>query len=329
MTCFKVFTPCKARLNGLEATAIDVFYESACIVDLLLFTPEVKQHLVDALWTDLLLNIRKWKPDVSEFDKQVVAGAVFHIVRATLAQYYDTHYSETICKYLNQTLENELDAIKDTKINNFFRSVIEHSEALCEWINGYADTNEWLSDQIADTIESPKEKSGEGNFTPSGTTFTKTALLTEKLIDIMGQRLTLANKLKASPDDWRKLFSGVNQQFDMTWLGTEGELRDLFKMLTDKPQYARPKRNFQLILKSHFLDVNGHRFNNLHGAKSIESFQPILDDCTFLLQHLVDNMTAIMKKLVTENQDMLSEMGYFNKLQASKQAGLSIRSKHR
>ena len=115
----------------------------------------------------------------------------------------------------------------------------------------------------------------------------------------------------------------------MTWLGTEGELRDLFKMLTDKPQYIKPKRNFQLILKSHFLDEHGRRFNNLHGAKSIESFQPILDDCAFLLQHLTDSMTAIMKQLVMDNEDALREMGYFKKVQASKQAGLSIRNKRR
>jgi hypothetical protein len=40
-------------------------------------------------------------------------------------------------------------------------------------------------------------------------------------------------------------------------------------------------------------------------------------------------MTDIMKKLVFENEGALREIGYFDKLQASKQAGLSIRSKRR
>lgn len=328
MTCFKVFKPCRARLNGLEVTEYDVFYESACLLDYLLYTPNINEDKVSMLWTNLLLNIRKWKPDATDYDKLVVSGTVFHIVRATLSQYYNTYFSENVCNLLIQRLELEFEECNNSKLKKIHQLVIELSEDLCEWINKYEDMDEWLSDQIADAICTRKDKN-ENDFRPIGTTFTKTSLLTDKLIDIIGQRLTQANKLNASPDDWRKLFSGVNQQFDMIWLGKEGELRDLFKMLTDNPKYAEPKRNFQLILKSHFLDENGHRFNNIHGAKSIESFQPILDDCTFLLQHFTDSMTDIMKKLVFENEGALREIGYFDKLQASKQAGLSIRSKRR
>lgn len=168
------------------------------------------------------------------------------------------------------------------------------------------------------------------DFKPSGRTFTKTALLDDRLIDIMAQRLARANKLSASPDDFRKLFSGIDQQFTMTWLGTGGELRDLFKMLTDKKlQFAKPQKGYQQILKSHFLDEDGNRFNNLHGDKSIESFQPVIDDCAFLLQYLTDGMTEIMKQLVSTNRSVLQEMGFFDPLQAVKQSNLSIRNKRR
>ena len=328
LTCFKVFTPCRARLNGLEVTEYEIFYESACLLDYLLYTHNINQNKVNSLWTNLLLDIRNWKPDATEYDKQVVAGTIFHIVRATLAQYYDTYYSESVCNLLIQRLKVELEECNYSKFAKYHLQVLEQSEALCEWINEYEEADKWLSEQIANVI-SPRKKINKDGFQPSGTTFTKTALLTDKLIDIIGQRLVQANKLKASPDDWRKLFSGINQQFDLIWLGKEGELRDLFKMLTDTPQYATPNRNYQLILKSHFLDKNGNRFDNLHGAKSIKSFQPILDDCIFLLQHFIDSMTDIMKNLVLENEDALHEIGYFDKLHASKQAGLTIRNKHR
>lgn len=328
MTCFKVFKPCRGRLNGLDVTEYDVFYKSACLLDYLLYTRDINQGIMNSLWDNLLLDIRKWKSDATEYDKQIVSGTVFHIVRATLAQHYNTYYSETVCDLLIDKLNLELKEYNDTRLQEFHQQVIELSEELSDWINKYEDSDEWLSDKIADTIRSRKDKN-ENNFRPNGTTFTKTALLTDKLIDIMGQRLTQANKLNASPDDWRKLFSGVNQQFDLIWLGKEGELRDLFKMLTGEPQYVKPYRGFQQILKSHFIDKNGQRFKNLHGAKSINNFRPILDDCAFLLQHLTDSMTEIMKKLVMENEDALREIGYFDKLQASKQAGLSIRNKQR
>lgn len=316
------------RLKGLQAQSEDVFRESASLLDFLMYADEVNQHKIDGLWTLLVNDIRKWKPDAADEDKILMAGTVFMVVRASLRQHYDSRFGETIADMLGDTLERELKTANKEEEKQFLERLTECSDMLSEWINHYDEEDDWLSNQIADVITSYKDNN-EDDFQPSGTTFTKTALLTDKLIDIMGQRLAQANKLNASPDDWRKLFSGVNQQFDMTWLGTEGELRELFKMLTGKPQYAKPKRNFQLILKSHFLDEHGNRFNNLHGAKSIEKFQPILDDCAFLLQHLTDNMTAIMKKLVAENQDALREMGYFDKVQEAKQAGLSIRTKHR
>ena len=315
------------RLKGLLAQPEDVFRESTYLLDYIMAADEHNQHTIDGLWTLLVNDIRKWKPDADDTDKMLMAGAVFMLVRAVLRQHYDSRFCETIADMLDNTLKRELKTADKEEEQQFLDRLNECSTMLSEWINNYEE-EEWLSNRIADVINSRKDKD-EDDFLPSGITFTKTALLTDKLIDIMGQRLTQANKLNASPDDWRKLFSGINQQFDMTWLGAEGELRDLFKMLTDKPQYAKPKRNYQPILKSHFLDEHGHRFNNLHGAKSVENFQPILDDCAFLLQHLTDSMTAIMKKLIMENEDGLREIGYFDKLQAAKQAGLNIRNKRR
>lgn len=318
-----------ARLDkGFLVTPVDVFLESARLLDFLLCTPEISQHQVDSLWNMMYIDIMKWGTNVTDHNKRMVAGTVFHVVRATLAQYYDGYYSETVCDLLNHTIEREMEGCDDDEQTRFQQQLIEQSPQLCEWINGYDEAEEWLSDQIAGTIVDRSGKGVKDGFKPSGETFTKTALLTDRLIDIIGQRLTQANKLDASPDDFRKLFSGTYQQFTMTWSGTGGELRDLFRMLTGNG-YAQPKRGYQQILYSHFLDEKGQRFKNLHGDKSIKSFQPVIDDCTFLLQHLYDEMTAKMKQLLKENEAALRDVGYFDKVQAAKQSGMSIRKKQR
>lgn len=315
-----------AQLNGLQITHFDVFCESARLLDYLMCNRDISQHEMDSLWTIQLNDIRKWKTDVTDHDKRMVAGTVFMVVRASLTQRFESCYSETICNLLTNTLERKLEDCNEKEQAEFLELLREQSPVLCEWINSYDEIDEWLSDRIANTLRA--KKVDKDDFNPSGKTFKKTALLTDTLIDIIGQRLTQANKLKASPDDWRKLFSGIDQQFTITWSGKEGELRDLFKMLTDDG-YANPKRDYQLILKSHFLDEDNNRFNNLHGAKSIDSFQTVIDDCTFFLQHLTDNITTIMKQLISENEDALRETGYFDQLQAAKRAGLSIRKKRR
>ena len=326
MTSYRVFYARQGRLNGLLATPEDVFYESARLLDFLFVNPNITQRQVDSLWNKLLIDIRIWKADASEHDKRMVAGTVFQIVRAALTQHTESCYCEHICDLLNQTTERELGECDKNEQSDFNQRLIEQSPVLCEWINQYDNSDVWLSDQIADTIGGRKDE----KFIPSGRTFSKTALLTDRLIDIICQRLTKANKLDANPDDFRKLFSGIDQVFFMTWKGTGGELRDLFKMLTDtKNQYAKPQRGYQQILESHFLNENGQRFKNLHGDKSIDAFQPIIDDCSFLLQHLTDNMTSIMKQLIYDNQNALSDEGYFDDVQAAKQAGLRIQSKLR
>lgn len=276
----------------------------------------------------LLNRIRDWKPDATEHDKQVVAGTVFMLVRAMLTQHTESNYYERMSNLLDDKTRLELKDQDEKDWEKFRQRLIEQSTILCEWINSYDEADAWLSDQIADAIADTGGSTAKDDFIPSGRTFKKTALLPDRLIDIMGQRLTQANKLSASPDDLRKLFSGIDQQFTLTWKGTGGELRDWFKMLTDGG-YATPKWGYQQILKSHFLDENGQRFNNLHGDKSIEGFQPVIDDCVFLLQHLTDNMTEIMKQLIANNRSLLSDMGYFNQLQAAKQAGMRIQNKRR
>lgn len=330
LTCYKLFIPLKGRLNGLLATPEDVFCQTAWLLDYLLGSPNINQRQVDSLWDMLLNRIRDWKPDATEHDKQVVVGTVFMLVRAILTQHTESIFHETICELLDNTTEREMVGCNEKELNGINQRLIEQSPALCEWINSYDEADEWLSDQIANTIVVKNRKSEDEEFIPSGRTFTKTSLLTDRLIDIIGQRLAKAKKLDASPDDFRKLFSGIDQQFTLTWNGTGGELRDLFKMLTEtKCQFAKPRRCYQQILKSHFLDENGQRFNNLHGDKSIDAFKPIIDDCAFLLQHLTDSMTAIMQQLIYDNQAALNEEGYFDEVQAAKQAGMRIQNKRR
>ncbi len=319
-----------ALLNSLPVSQDDVFRKVAWLLDYLLFKTDVGQQQVDSLWTHLLTTIREWKPDATPHDKAMVAGTVFHIVRAMLAQRSETIYCETICEMLNDTLERELKDCDRDEQQDFLHRLTEQSPMLAEWINGYDEADCWLYDEIERVISNESREADKDSFEPSGTTFTKTALLTDILIDIIGQRLTVANKLKASPDDFRKLFSGNDQQFTMTWLGTDGELRDLFKMITNvKKQYATPHRGYQQILRSHFVDADGNWFNNLHGAKSIKTFKSVIDDCSLLLQRTIEAMTNIMKELISTNQDALRDAGFYDPVQAAKQSGLSIKKKRR
>ena len=181
----------------------------------------------------------------------------------------------------------------------------------------------------------PRTNNEQTSFVPTGQTFVKTSKITDLQLTLIMQRLSMANRLDpdCSADDWLKLFSGVDSSFTMKWIGTPGELRDLFKALTEpikkgKTGYVIPNYNYQQIVLSHFVDKDGQQFTRLKGQKSIESFRPIIDDCSFTLQWFTERMTKVMKEMIREHREELEEQGLFYNTTASKKDdGQRVRNK--
>ena len=189
-----------------------------------------------------------------------------------------------------------------------------------------------LEKQLSTQPKKPKE---DQTFVPTGKTFRKTTKITDLQLTLIMQRLSMANKLDpdASADTWHKLFSGVNSKFTMKWNGKPGELRDFFAMLTEplpnsKTGYVTPHYDYQKIVRSHFTDSNGNIFKSLKGQKNIPSFQPILDDCTLMLQCITEKMTDVMRMIVQEHKEELLKQGFhFNTTSAKKDDGQRVRNK--
>lgn len=203
-----------------------------------------------------------------------------------------------------------------------------------------------LSYPLEDYLEKMDEKKGsnknnktkkdEGEksiFIPTGKTFSKTAKITDLQLTLIMQRLTATNKLdpNTSADDWSNLFSGADCMFTMKWLGKPGELRDLFKLLTDalpnsKTGYVTPEYGYQKIVRSHFTDKDGNYFKELKGQKSIPSFKPILDDCSLFLQRFTEHVSKGMREILMKHRDELEEQGY-GVISAKRDDNLRIQTK--
>lgn len=113
---------------------------------------EITQTTVDKFWTLLVGDIRKWKPDVTDKDKMLMAGAVFILARAVLIQHYKSRFSDTMRDMIDSTLERELNIPDANEHQRFLIKITECSPSLSEWIKEYVDTSTCLSDQIEKTI---------------------------------------------------------------------------------------------------------------------------------------------------------------------------------
>lgn len=326
IACRRAFGRYEADMVVLLFAPEEMFVEAASVIDEILGAPQEAMAYIDTLWDSLKIKIRRWGTGIPQEELNKAVGAVVYVVATVFLLHRHSSFNEDITDALLMTARKNMGIDTDEE-QRIIRELASCADDLCEWTDSYQGNGRWLSEDIAEALNQHREKPGTA-FLPTGATFTKGALLTDTVIDIICQYLTKAHKLEAAPDDFRKLFSGVNSQFTMKWLGTPGELRDLFKMFTDTQKkhapYVTPKRGYQLILRSHFVDKDGSIFCDLDSQKSIKRFQAVIDDCEFLIQHITDQFTDMMKELVAENRHALEEDGFFTK---NRDDGLRIRKK--
>ena len=330
--CNNVFKRRAAHLNGVDVSSEELFCAVASVLDEVFLSNDITQQQVDDIWTDVCLELRKKKTDTTENDKVQVAHTVFAIVRKLMCHHWNGYYCFWVYGLMGETIQRETSGADEDERALFLERLSDFSTELDEWIN--QDYDGHLLSEIVTVFPSGRGTRGQSTaFSPTGQTFTKTSLLLEPEIDIICKYLTINGKLEdgMNPDTFRKLFSGVDSFFTIKWLGKEGELRDLFQFLIGgkgKDVYIKPKRGYLQILRSHFKDAKGNEFINLKGAKSIESFMPVIDNIMYLLNRNIHQCVEAMRELIEERQEMLEELGYSNKFHPSADLHVSKNKKY-
>ena len=321
----------QGHLNGLMITPEDVFYQSARLLDFLFVNPDITQRQVDSLWHKLLIDIRKWKADASEHDKRMVAGTVFQIVRAALAQHTESCYCEYICDLLNQTTWRELEECDKNEQTDFNRRLIEQSPILCEWINQYDDSDLWLSDQIAEAIASSKDNNGENRLKSKNKSqkasklekqhgveypvFSKGMGVTDEHIIALYRFLTTRGWIstQSSVVDFQRLFSGESNDCEIIWMGMDKQgnneptilgisaLYVLFKRMADEQLISLGGKSSRIgpILESHFVDTEGRFLTDVSNIRKT----------SFMAEDYIEKILRMMKTRMSSDdiQSFLEE----------------------
>lgn len=244
----------------------------------------------------MLNDIRKWKNDVTNYDKQIVANTVFQFVRATLAQHAESHYSESVCEMLEYTIESNQDGLDEQEYKEFLKLLIDKSPELSEWINQYDDEDEWLSDKIAETIAStnednnkpkkPKRKNESKPEKQHGVeypVFTKGQGVTDDHIKALYRFLTTRGWIstQTSVVDFQRLFSGESNNCEVIWMGMDklgnnepttlgvSALYILFKRMADEKLISIGNKSNRIgpIIETHFVDTQGHFLTSVSNVK--------------------------------------------------------------
>ena len=343
LTCQKVFHHYMASIDWNSFTSEHLFIKVAEVLDAIFYDPMSAKGYIHSLWDDLKIKF-KTTPEYltngnpSQQDLDTVCGILFYTVAAVLSLHWRSLYKEEIVGMLRDEVREKGMFKNVEEEHNIIKNLCMYSEGLEDWVIKYSKDQSCLSDEISYALSVDATNVNAKvipDFTPTGKTFSMTTKIIERQLTMIAQRLTQANRLDPDcpMDDWLKLFSGTDEIFTIKWLGHPGELRDLFKMLTDKKTkqstgYITPKYDYQIIVRSHFVDKDGNYFKDLRGQKSIDEFSPILDDCKFMLECMITKVTSIMRVLMMEHQAELEEMGiHYNTTAAKKSDGQRVRNK--
>ena len=315
IACQKAFKHTQAYMAPLLFSPEEVFCESILIIDHLLNigsrSKELESYIAE-LWDELRIKISEWKPEATSDNLDKAVSSILYVTAIATSRSWDKYLNIDVSQWLLYCIRSNM-KVSLNECEEVLFQLLDESDGIEEWINHYELGEHSLSSEIEQVAEGNKqhEASEDETFNPTGQTFQLTTLINLQLLDVICIRLTQANKLKCTPDEWRKLFSGIDCMFTMTWLGKPGELRDFFKMLTGIDGgniYVTPKRNYLQIVRSHFVDKAGAPFKDLRKQKTIQSFKPIISDCELLLQHTFERMTEAMRFICEQQSTLLDEM---------------------
>lgn len=164
--CQVAFTPRIALMDGLMVEAEDIFCVVAEVFDSLLKEGHPTQEIVEDLWTNLVINIRRqWQSDASEKDRMLVATAVFYIVRETLGHHWHSRYCNDLYDMLSVVIEKKKKQCDLDDEQDFLHRLDQCAAGLDDWINEYLASEEFLTDNISAIVDGkavsfPKRKSG-------------------------------------------------------------------------------------------------------------------------------------------------------------------------
>lgn len=302
LMCDDTFTQYQRQLRQLRLEPVEVFCESAEIVDALLEDRQSCDSLLRTLWDKLVIRMGDWAPLAQDEELDTAVGCIYMAAVAALASSADTRHSYTLVRKLLSDMHKhfaDYQKLEDVVIP----SLDYHQQVLQKWITDYIGSEVYLSDEIEEVISRKKRGGGSTGsptgrggmvcevdpsadsgteFVPDRATFIKKGILDSQLAIVQNEIYKSGWLVHDRPDDFCALFSGKQNSITIVWrkgVG-KGNLCALFDMMLKGRYIECPAgHTYQKMLKSHFVDEDGNYLTGLNSTYVPEKCQIVLDTC--------------------------------------------------
>lgn len=152
LTCQRAFRHYMASMESFNFTSEDLFVEAATVIDEIFDAPTDAIQYIEDLWDNLKIKLKgRTQPVPSQTDLNTVCSVLFYVVAATMSLHWREYYNKEIVGLLRQLVEKKGLFIDEDEQKEIIENLCKHSEGLEAWINEYEDSEEWLTDEIAET----------------------------------------------------------------------------------------------------------------------------------------------------------------------------------
>ncbi len=264
LTCQKVFKHYMATMERFDFCSEDLFVAVAQVIDRIFENPKEAPAYITGLWDqlkiDMKVNAQTFPP---QNDLDTVCTILFYIVAATLSLHWHSYYKQELVGQLRHIIDKEKIIIDEDEKSDVIENLCSHSEGLEDWINGYNESDCWLSDEIDEVLQEKiiilkTSRKKQSEKTKKKVAFKSTIDKPKTLkyfvhgnngiLKTQRRRVDLVfrkfNEWKwiddqTGADDFNSLFEGDPRHCNITWTGNATILTVLLKELLDQPFIAK------------------------------------------------------------------------------------------
>ena len=160
--CQDAFQIFQAGMHFLLFSPTEVFVESVEVIDNILEEGSDNLDYIHGLWQKLIIRYKLWplvhQGNVDDKEYESAVSSVFYSVAIVLSRHSDDYYSELIKDALLAEIESHVSIVKQQE-DNVIVSFSQYADKLEQWMDEYASSDSYLSDDIDDIVHGKKPRS--------------------------------------------------------------------------------------------------------------------------------------------------------------------------
>lgn len=159
LTCQSAFHHYMADMSQFDFASEDMFILTANVIDTIFEEPAYAPQYIESLWDNIKIELKQKAHVIPpQEDLNVVCKVLFYVVAATLSLHWREYYNNEIVGLLRQTVDKKGSFIDVEEQKEIIENLCKHAEGLKDWISGYENSKEWLSDEIAEALANEQDK---------------------------------------------------------------------------------------------------------------------------------------------------------------------------